>query len=44
MYYFTKRNASLVVSVNRLDRDNRSQTTPILELMTKAIQTELKPV
>jgi D-alanyl-D-alanine carboxypeptidase len=44
MYYFTKRNAWLVVSVNRLDRDNRSQTTPILELMTKAIQTELKPI
>ncbi|MBV9718359.1 MAG: beta-lactamase family protein [Candidatus Eremiobacteraeota bacterium] len=41
MYYFTKFNASLVINVNRLDRDNRPQTTPVLELMTKAIQTEL---
>ncbi len=44
MYYFTKLNASLVVSVNRLDRDNRAQTTPILDLMTKAIRAQLEPI
>ncbi|MBV8726456.1 MAG: beta-lactamase family protein, partial [Candidatus Eremiobacteraeota bacterium] len=37
MYYFRKQNATLVVSVNRLDRDNKSQTDPILTLMIKAI-------
>jgi hypothetical protein len=42
MYYFSKYNASLVISVNRLDRDNRPQTTPILELMTKTIDAQLK--
>jgi D-alanyl-D-alanine carboxypeptidase len=43
MYYFTKLNASLVVSVNRLDRDNRAQTTAVLGLMTKAIRENIKP-
>ncbi|MGA8473921.1 MAG: serine hydrolase domain-containing protein [Candidatus Cybelea sp.] len=42
MYYFQKFNASLVISVNRLDRDNEGRTTPILALMTKTIRGELK--
>lgn len=42
MYYFRKFNASLVISVNRLDRNNEGQTTPILALMTKTIRAELK--
>jgi D-alanyl-D-alanine carboxypeptidase len=42
MYYFAKFNASLVISVNRLDRDNEGRTTPILALMTKTIREELK--
>ena len=37
MYYFSKQDATLVVSVNRLDRDNKSQTGPILTLMIEAI-------
>jgi D-alanyl-D-alanine carboxypeptidase len=44
MYYFQKFNASLVISVNRLDRDNEAQTTPILALMTKIIRAELRPM
>lgn len=42
MYYFPKFNASLAISVNRLDRDNEGLTTPILALMTKTIRGELK--
>jgi D-alanyl-D-alanine carboxypeptidase len=42
MYYFPKFNASLAISVNRLDRDNEGRTTPILALMTKTIRGELK--
>jgi D-alanyl-D-alanine carboxypeptidase len=38
MYYFSKQDATLVVSVNRLDRDNKSQTDPILALMIEAIR------
>jgi D-alanyl-D-alanine carboxypeptidase len=37
MYYFSKQGASLVVSVNRLDRNNESQTTPILDLMMSVV-------
>jgi len=43
MYYVQKFDASLVISVNRLDRNNQSQSTPILGLMTKAIVENLKP-
>jgi D-alanyl-D-alanine carboxypeptidase len=41
MYYLEKPDAALVISVNRLDKDNKAQTTPVLELMLKAIQSEL---
>jgi D-alanyl-D-alanine carboxypeptidase len=41
-YYFQKFDASLVISVNRLDRDNKGQTTPILALMTETIRAQLK--
>jgi D-alanyl-D-alanine carboxypeptidase len=37
MYYVEKLDASLVISVNRLDRDNKSQSSPILELLTRAL-------
>jgi D-alanyl-D-alanine carboxypeptidase len=36
-YYLEKLDASLVISVNRLDRDNKSQSSPILELLTRAL-------
>lgn len=38
MYYIERANASIVVSVNRLDRDNAMQTGPILSLLMKTIQ------
>jgi D-alanyl-D-alanine carboxypeptidase len=41
MYYVRKFDASFVISVNRLDRDNRSRTTPILALISKAILSSL---
>ena len=37
MYYVEKLDASLVISVNRLDRDNKSQSSPILELVSHAL-------
>jgi D-alanyl-D-alanine carboxypeptidase len=37
MYYFEKMDLSLVISVNRLDRDNKSQSTAILGLVSKTI-------
>jgi len=43
MYYLEKPDAALVVTVNRLDKDNKAQTTPVLELMLKTIQSELMP-
>jgi CubicO group peptidase (beta-lactamase class C family) len=43
MYYFTKLNASLVINVNRLDRDNKSQSSAILDTVSKVILSELKP-
>jgi D-alanyl-D-alanine carboxypeptidase len=42
MYYIVKANASLVISVNRLDRDNKAQTTTIFALMMKTIRAELE--
>ncbi len=36
-------NASLVISVNRLDRNNKSQTTPILALVSKTMLTAVRP-
>ncbi|HEY1429600.1 MAG TPA: serine hydrolase domain-containing protein [Candidatus Tumulicola sp.] len=38
MYYVAASDASFVVSVNRLDRDNQSQTTPILALIGQAVK------
>lgn len=43
MYYIKKLDASLVISVNRLDRDNKSQSTPILGIVTKTILSALGP-
>ena len=37
MYYVQKLDASLVISVNRRDRDNKSQSTAILGLMGKTM-------
>jgi D-alanyl-D-alanine carboxypeptidase len=37
MYYVEKLDASFVISVNRLDRDNKSQSSPILELVSHAL-------
>jgi D-alanyl-D-alanine carboxypeptidase len=41
MYYVKEIDASLVISVNRLDRDNQSQSTAIFGLMGKAILANL---
>jgi D-alanyl-D-alanine carboxypeptidase len=35
MYYFDKLDTSVVINVNRLDRDNKSQSTAILDLVSK---------
>jgi len=37
MYYVAKLDASLVISVNRLDRDNKSQSSPVFELVSHAL-------
>jgi D-alanyl-D-alanine carboxypeptidase len=42
VYYLEQPDAALVISVNRLDKDNKPQTTPVLQLMLKTIQSELK--
>ena len=41
MYYIEKLNLSFVINVNRLDRDNKSRTTAILDLVTQTILSEL---
>ncbi len=41
MYYFEKLNATLVVSVTRLDRDNQSQSTAILGAVSKVMLSAL---
>jgi len=41
MYYFEKLDLSLVINVNRLDRDNKSQSTAILDLVSKTILSAL---
>lgn len=43
MYYVAKLDASLVISVSRLDRDNKSQSTPILGAVTRTILSSLAP-
>jgi hypothetical protein len=42
MYYIEKLDASLVISVNRLDRDKKSQTTPIYAVVSKTILSALR--
>lgn len=42
MYYVEKLDLSFVISVNRLDRDNKSQSTPILELIGKTVMSEME--
>jgi D-alanyl-D-alanine carboxypeptidase len=37
MYYFEKLNATLVVNVNRLDRDNKSQSSAVLGMVSKVM-------
>jgi D-alanyl-D-alanine carboxypeptidase len=39
LYYLEKADAAIVVSVNRLDKDNKPQTTPVLSEVLKAAQT-----
>jgi D-alanyl-D-alanine carboxypeptidase len=41
MYYVKQLDASLVISVNRLDRDNKSQSTAIFGLVSKTILSAL---
>jgi D-alanyl-D-alanine carboxypeptidase len=41
MYYIKKLDASLVISVSRLDRDNRLQSSPVLSLVSKTILSAL---
>jgi D-alanyl-D-alanine carboxypeptidase len=41
MYYIEKLDASLVINVNRLDRDNRSQSTPIFGIVSRTILSAL---
>jgi D-alanyl-D-alanine carboxypeptidase len=41
MYYFEKLNATLVVNVNRLDRDNKSQSTAVLGMVSKVMMSHL---
>jgi D-alanyl-D-alanine carboxypeptidase len=41
MYYIEKLDASLVISVNRLDRDNQSQSTPIFGVVSRTILSAL---
>jgi D-alanyl-D-alanine carboxypeptidase len=41
MYYIEKLNLSFVINVNRLDRDNKSQSAAILDLVSQTILSEL---
>ncbi len=40
-YYFEEADAAVVISVSRLDRDNKSQTTPVLEQVFKTVESQL---
>jgi D-alanyl-D-alanine carboxypeptidase len=42
VYYFTKLDAAVVISVNRLDKDNKPQTTRVLQEVFKTIESNLK--
>ncbi len=37
MYHFAKIDATVVISVNRLDKDNQPRTTPFLMAIFKAL-------
>ncbi len=41
MYYFEKLKATLIVNVNRLDRDNKSQSTAVLGMVAKVMMSHL---
>lgn len=41
VYYFEKPRASVVISVNRLDKDNIAQTTPVFQAVVKTMKTQL---
>jgi D-alanyl-D-alanine carboxypeptidase len=41
MYYFEKWNATLVINVNRLDRDNKSQSTAVLGMVSNVMTSHL---
>lgn len=43
VYYFEKLDAAVVINVNRLDKDNEAQTTPVLKRVFEAISANLKP-
>jgi D-alanyl-D-alanine carboxypeptidase len=43
MYYFNQLDASLVINVNRLDRDNKSRSEPVLGIVSKIMLSDLKP-
>ncbi len=40
MYYVSNLRASIIISVNRLDRDNKIQSTPIYALLAKTLLSE----
>ncbi len=42
MYYFNQLDASLVINVNRLDRDNKSRSEPVLGIVSKIMLSDLK--
>lgn len=42
MYYFSKLDASLIINVNRLDRDNQSRSTPVLGMVSEFLLANLK--
>jgi hypothetical protein len=37
MYYFVDRNATLIINVNRMDRDDKPQTTPVLKAVSDTL-------
>ena len=37
MYYFAERNATLIINVNRLDRDDKPQTSPVLKAVSDTL-------
>jgi D-alanyl-D-alanine carboxypeptidase len=37
MYYFVERNATLIINVNRLDRDDKPQSSPVLKAVSDAL-------